>query len=365
MKYWILLLTVGLSVSALAQNSPNISANALFLYRNSNLELEDSSTTRNGIDLQEAEIAFYSDVDPYHKLFLLLAVAPEYEFDSVNNEVTQSWLIEPEVLYFETTQIPGVTIKAGKFKAAFGKHNPQHTHAQAFVESPLAHTQLLGDEGLNDVGLSAAFLVPFSWFSELTLQTLRGEGENAEFNSPQNGDGVGLIRWTNLFDLSEEGTFELGLSGARGQNYLNNSTQLQGIDFTFKWRPIEGGKYHSWIFGIESLRRRLEQPSVNPEISTGSVLWGQYQFAQRWSVALRLENLKTVDSDSTVNSLSLPNETSTRSSVALNFNPTEFSQYRLELGKGKLPPNTNNETDEQRIFLQANFTIGAHPAHAY
>lgn len=369
MKFGSFVFVMLLSVNALAQTadlkSPNVSANALFLYRNSNLETADSSTLRNGIDLQEAEIALYSDVDPYHKLHILLAVAPEYEYDAVNNVVTQSWLIEPEALYMETTQVPGVTFKLGKFKAAFGKQNQLHTHAFPFTEAPLAHSTLLGDEGFNDVGLSASALIPLNWFSELTLQTLRGEGENAEFNSPKSGDGVGVLRWANLWDLSEALTMELGLSGARGQNYMNETTSLSGADVTFKWRPVEGGKYKSWILGFEGLRRNLEQPGVNSEISEGWVLWGQYQFAQRWSIALRSESLKTEDSDGAVNALALPNEKSNRSALALNFHTTEFSQYRLEVGQGKLPPNANGDTEENRIFFQANFTIGAHPAHAY
>lgn len=369
MKYSLLSLVFLFAAQAYSQSSdlksPNVSANALLLYSHSNLNEDDSSTSRNGLDLQEAEIAFYSDVDPYHRLHILLAIAPEYEFDAGTNQVTQEWHIEPESLFMETTQVPGVTFKVGKFKAAFGKQNQLHTHAFPFVEAPIAHSTLLGDEGFNDLGLSAAALLPLSWFSELTVQALRGEGENAQFNSSQNGDAVGVLRWANLWDFSDALTFEIGLSGAGGKNYMTTSTTLAGADLTLKWRPVDGGKYKSWTLGFEALRRKLEQPLVDSEISEGSVLWGQYQFAQRWSVAARAESLSTKDSDGAVNALSLPNETSSRTAAALNFHPTEFSQYRLELGRGKLPPNANGDTDENRIFLQANFTIGAHPAHAY
>lgn len=365
MKTTLLLIILTQSLGALAQSGPSISANALILYQNSNLNRDDNSTKRNGVELQETEIAFYSDVDPYHKLNVLLTVAPKYEFDTAAQKVNQTWAVEPETLYMETTQLPGATLKAGKFKAAFGKHNQLHAHNYPFVEAPLANSKLLGDEGLNDFGISVAGLLPLSWFSELTLQGLRGEGENSEFNSTENGDSVGLVRWTNLWDLSEEHTLEIGFSGAQGKNYLNTKTQLSSIDLTFKWRPLSGGKYQSWTIALEGIQRQIDQPSTLAESSKGGTLWAQYQFAQRWQIGGRIEDLKTENSDSALNSLALPNYKSSRSTLAITFQPSEFSSYRLELGQGELPPNLRNETTEKRIALQTNFTIGAHPSHGY
>lgn len=365
MKTLLFAITSLLSLAAFAQTAPNISANTLLLYRNSNLNREDNSTTRNGLDLQETELAFYSDVDPYHKLNILLTVAPKYEFDATANTLKQSWAVEPEALFVESIQVPWVALKIGKFKAAFGKHNQLHAHAFPFTEAPLANSKLLGDEGLNDVGLSAAALLPIPWFSEITVQALRGEGENAEFNSLNNGDSVGLVRWTNLWDLNDELTFELGASTAQGNNYLRTTTRLQGADLTFKWRPTSGGKYQSGILAFEGLRRQIEQPGTLAETSQGGSVWGQYQFAQRWQAGLRIENLNTENADTAANSLALPNFHSKRSNANITFSPTEFSSYRLEIGQGDLPPNTKNETKEQRISFQANFTIGAHPSHGY
>ncbi len=366
MKSLVLVFFALLSDFAFAQNSPNISANALLLYQNSNLNRDDASPNRNGFDLREAEIAFYSEVDPYHKLNILITIVPEYKFDTASQSIQQTWLVEPETLYVDSTSVSGVLLRLGKFKAAFGKHNQLHSHSFPFIEAPLVNSKLLGPEGLNDVGASVAALLPINWFSEITLQALRGEGENEEFNSPANGDVVGLVRWANLIETSSDSTFELGVSGAQGQNYLRTSTILSGADLTFKWRPTEGGKYRSAIVALEAIRRTLEQPGTNSESSQGVSLWGQYQFLQRWSAGLRIETLSTQGAaDPITRPLALPNKKSSRSAAALVFAPTEFSSYRLEFGQGKLPLNANGEADEKRVFLQANFTIGAHPAHAY
>ncbi|OFZ29193.1 MAG: hypothetical protein A2622_14215 [Bdellovibrionales bacterium RIFCSPHIGHO2_01_FULL_40_29] len=364
----IFLLLFSMTVSAFAQNlkTPNISANALFLYRNSNFHREDLDPVnpdqdRNGFNLREAEFQFDADVDPYTRMTLLLAIHSSY--DASGGAVEEVWTIEPEEGFVESNTIPNTTLKFGKFKATMGKHNTLHTHAYPFIDAPLAHVNLLGDEGLVDVGLSSAILLPIPWFSEVTLQYLRGEGENSEFSSPTTSDGVGLAHWKNLFDLTDALTFEIGASYARGENSLAGTTTLTGADLTFKWRPTEGGKYHSLSWTTEYLARNQSQPGVSDEIGNGLATWVQYQFAERWATTYRYDNLIVENSFDPIN---LPNDTWSRNSVGLNYIPTEFSSYKLEFNQrtGGIASSTG-ETTENALFLQANFTIGAHPSHAY
>jgi hypothetical protein len=348
--------------------SPNISANTLFLYRNSNFHQEDMDPTsldpdqeRNGLSLQEAEVQFYSDVDVYNRLNLLLSIHPEYEGDGTS--VKEKWLIEPEEAFIESNVIPDVTLKVGKFKAAMGKHNQLHTHAYPFIETSLANKNLLGDEGLNDLGVSLAYLIPTSWFNEFTFQYLRGEAENEEFNSATPSDGVALVHWKNLLDLTDELTMEIGASYAEGNNSFRDKTSLMGGDLTFRWRPENGGLYHSLIWSTEYLGRTQGSSTTLNEKVSGFVSWIQYQFAQRWSALYRYDNLVVHDSLDTV---AMPNDTATRNSLALVFMPSEFSSFKMEYDQrhgGKLGP--SNESTEKALFLQANFTIGAHPAHSY
>ena len=157
-RTWFLGLLLAAPVVTFAQSnslkSPNVSANTLFLYRNSNFHQEDSDETRNGFDLREAELMFFADVDPYSRFSVLLSVHPDYKYDAATGKVEQSWAVEPEEVFAESDQIPGVTMRAGKFKAAFGKHNQLHTHSYPFIDAPLANSKLLGEEGLNDAGVS-------------------------------------------------------------------------------------------------------------------------------------------------------------------------------------------------------------------
>lgn len=368
MKLSIFLLLLSLSAEAFAQSlkTPNVSANALFLYRNSNFHKEDTDVVnpdqeRNGFNLREAELQFDSDVDPYTRMSLLLSIHSSYEANA--GVVEEKWSIEPEEGFVESNAVSDMTLKIGKFKAAMGKHNTLHTHAYVFIDSPLANINLLGDEGLNDVGASAAILLPTSWYSEVTLQYFRGEGENAEFSSPTPGDGVGLVHWKNLFDLSDALTMEFGASYAAGANSLHSTTTLTGADLTFKWRPTDGGKYQSLMWATEYLGRTQSQTGVSDENGSGIATWLQYQFGERWAALYRYDNLTV---ENTFDPVSLPDDTSRRSSVGFVYVPTEFSSYKLEYNQrtGGVPSATG-ETTENAVFLQANFTIGAHPAHAY
>ncbi len=357
-------LIYGLNAPCLS--TPNMSLNALFLSRNSNFHKEDVNaaspdTSPNGINLQEAELQFYSDVDPYTRLNVLLSLAPSYVSDGT--KVSEEWGIEPEEAFAESNAIAGVTFKFGKFKAAMGKHNGLHVHAFPLIEAPLANTMLLGDEGFNDAGLSAAVLVPTVWFNEITLQYLRGKGENSEFNSPSPGGGVGLVRWKNLLDFSDDLTMELGASYANGGNSYRKSTSLSGADLTFKWKPTNGGRSQSILWMTEFLSRNQSQEDLADEKGTGLASLLQVQFAQRWSVVYRFDNLVVKE---TFDATNLPNDSWERHSAALVYSPSEFSSFKAEYDQkrgGNL--SASGEATEKSIFLQANFVIGAHPSHSY
>lgn len=365
-RLFLFILVSIFSLNSFCITSPNVNATALFLYRNSNFHKEDANpanldTNPNGLAIQEAELQFYSAVDPYTRLNLLLAVHPSLE--SKGTKIEEKWIIEPEEAFADISALPATGLKIGKFKASMGKHNTLHTHTFTFVEAPLTNTRLLGDEGLNDVGISAAVLLPTSWFSEFTLQYLRGKGENEQFNSPNPNDGVGVTHWKNLFEIDDTTTVEIGGSYASGINSYRKITSLKGADITLKWRPTEGGKYRSVMWAAEYLARTQRQADLDDEVAGGLASWIQYQFALQWVALYRYDYLTFKNSfDTTIE----PNETSTRHSVGLVYSASEFSALKLEFNqrKGGIR-NANNDDTENTLFMQFNLTMGAHPTHTY
>ena len=372
----LLLCTVSVAASAQENASaarrglmnPDISANALFLYTNSNRSnMYDSSSGNgelNGMSLQEAEVQLLSDVDPYTRLNGVLSVHQEAP---VSPARSGEWKIEPEEFYVESIALPLVTLRGGKFKAAFGRHNMMHTHAFPFVDQPLVNQVFFGDEGLNDVGLSAATLLPVGWYSELTAQILSGRTENeSAFNSRSTNANVYVAHFKNLFDLTDDLTLEFGLSDAYGSNEPRDPQQppatgvsnLYGSDLTFKWRPSEGGKYHALIWSTEYMNRQVNR-SLYTNHGVGYASWLQYQFAQRWWVQARSEYVQAREKDPSVTNA--PAEFQRKYSALVGFFPSEFSGARVQYSYLE----DGRETPEHKVYLQLNFTIGAHPAHSY
>lgn len=306
--------------SALAAN-PDTSVNFLGLYRK-------GTQGSNGFFFQESEIHFSSDVDPYLRAVALFAVAPAEN----PAEGAPEFVIEPEEVYLETISLPAWTLKAGKFKAALGRHNVTHTHAFAFVDAPLVSEELLGEEGLNDVGISASFLLPAPWFLELTTQALGGDRDIPS----------GVAQLKSLWELSSDSTLELNAFGTAAQASEEHRSHVLGADLTFKWRPTLGGKYRALIWTGQWLRDNT--PGAE-EHAGGIASWLQYQFSQRWWIQGRIDGF----------------EDSSRQSALLGFFPSEFSGFRLQYDR-----RTGTDAPTEHVArLQWIISIGAHPAHAY
>ena len=344
--------------------NPDISFNALLLYKNGSRSNTFNAEEPNGFALQEAELALYSDVDPYTHLFGVLSIHQEASPNG-SGGFTREYKLEPEEVYFETTALPDLTIKGGKLKAALGKENQIHTHALPFIDESTFLTTILGGEGLNEVGLSASLLIPTSWFTEFTLQALFPHNDDPEalFNSPKANSPVAVERLRNLWDLNEVTTLEWSLSAAQGKGEsLDVGTQtlkqghdvnLYGTDLTIKWRK---DKTQAVVWSTEFLKKHNGTFEGNSnDYGVSSIL--QLQLTERWWLGARAEYLELKKVDSAIAEYTHLK----KYSAIASFNPSEFSSFRLQLDQmnDKLP------TPERRALLQMNFTIGAHPAHAY
>ena len=293
--------------------NPNVGANFI-------LEAQKStSAASDGFRMREAEFSFKSDVDPYFTANMIFSVA---------EESPGTYSVTPEEVYADTTGIPGLTLRFGKFYNAFGKQNRLHTHAYTFVDAPLINTLLLGD-GLNSVGISGSWLIPTAFFSELTIQA----AENL----------YTLAHLKTVFDVSDFATLEVGVSAI--------TRWAWGLDFTWKHRPTDRGQGRrfnlagEWMSG--SLQGFTPAPDPNGLPTQGFDLYSQYEFLPRVYFQYRFDD---------VISHSL-----TRHGILFAYAPSEFSVLRLQADRGFAP----GALPESRIIAQTNFTIGFHPAHDY
>ncbi len=343
--------------SAVQSLNPDTSINFLTLYKQSKRKGSDRTEPDGGFSLQEAELQFTANVDPYLRASILLSVHPAEEDATAGTASSgpaepeeKSWAIEPEEVFLETIALPYVTIKAGRFHTALGRHNGLHAHAFPFIDAPLIHQNLLGEEGLTENGLSASALVPVPWFLEATVQAVQGDSP-ALFASQSASDGATVYRLRNLFELSDASTLDFGFSAAAGQNFYDSRSTVEGVDLTYKWRPISGGKYTALILAGEYLQGAIKGREEGAK-QRGQAAWIQYQFAERWWIQARSEEADAPHQDS---------ERLRKNSALLAFYPSEFSGVRLQLDR----TTGGGEKALDTVMLQGNLSIGAHPAHTY
>lgn len=343
----------------------------------SELELGDHDPDQRGFSLRNAEISLDGAVDPYFKAFANVV----FKLDE-NNETD----VELEEAYGLTTSLPwDLQVKAGQFFAEFGRQNPTHPHAWAFVDEPLVMGRLLGGEGLRNVGARVSWLAPTPFYTELLLGVFNGEGETASsFRNPDNtygrtpvDRGVSALddllyvpRVTSSFDLTDTQTLVVGASGAFGANDSGNNTatQIYGADVYWKWRPEraqQGFPFVSWQ--TEGMYRRYEAgadataglPSENLHDGGfySQLLWG---FHLGWVAGLRGEYV--TGDDSAFDDLD-PEERGNRTRLSPNMTwyPTEFSKLRFQYNYD----HGEEFGDEHSVWLQLELLLGAHAAHKF
>ena len=299
----------------------------------------DNPEERSPIALDEVEIALEAFIDPYAKGRFFIAVTPEE--------------VDVEEGYAQFVTLPwGLTAKAGKTKATFGKANTWHTHARPWADQPLMVTRFLGEEGLADVGLSVSKAIdnPFGAFVEATGEIYSGDVEGS-FGRGSDNDLLYNAHVKFFRDLGENANIEVGTSWARGtlpEGVAHN--RLTGVDLTYRWKPLSGALNRALVARVEAL--------ANERGDFDGTLYGgyasvDYQFARRWFVGARLDRANRFEEDARFRDDAL--------SGTLTFRPSEFSQLRGQFRRTRL----GGDVTFDEFLLQLQFAIGAHGAHPF
>jgi len=321
---------------------------------------DDPSDARQGFNIQELEIAAQSAIDPYLEGAVFLTI-PNLEG------------IEVEEAYLVTTALPGnLQVKAGTFRSQLGRNNTQHLHLQNFTRRPLMTALMFGGDGFRGPGAQLSVLLPTPWFATLY-------GEAFGISAPEAPAGVltfgggGRLGPANLtysavleqfFELGESTSILLAANVATGKAYdcLGTSpcdptmvasprSTLYGGDLFFKWKPPNtAATYASLQWTTEYFARSLAGGGPTEGVAyTEPVL----QIARRFYLGARFD----------VTGLPAGPNLPRRYGYAgsLTFAPSEFSRFRLyaqELTGSGVPSTTV-------VFLQAEYSMGAHGAHPF
>jgi hypothetical protein len=335
----------------------------------------------NGFDMSEAEIALQSAVDPFTRVDLFLSF-PSGETPEV------------EEGFISTLALPGpLQLKGGRFKNAFGKWNGLHTHAFFSVDRPNALVNFFGEESLATDGLSLSVLIPNPWDQYIDLFTEVGSAlEGTSFNNDRrNLTFLEHLAW--FFNTGPNSTLELGLTAARGRAGASEAllqaiddcgggcaglgprgelqSAVNGVDLTYKWKPVRMNVYKSFLWQTEALESRrhldvlmdpLTTPFLDAQVieASGGYSHVEWQFAKRWRVGTRYDWSGFPDDD---------RARERAISGIVRFLPSEFQEIRLQYKRTSRNDDAalrfDGERDDSQLFFQWIPVIGAHGAHKY
>jgi hypothetical protein len=349
----------------------------------------EHSDSREGFNLNYAEITFYSVVDPYFELFAVCHLSEEH--------------VHLEEAYWLTRQLPtGFQLKAGKFLSSFGRINELHTHYWDFADPPLVHQAVFGDEGLNEIGARVTWVAPTEVYLLLGGEMLMGENEasfgRTGFGRPQENINIRGVEGPALFvgylktsvDIDDASVL-LGFSAAHGRTQsdqefssgapagqaLSGSTTVLGGELTVKytldairyisfqseylWRHTDGTSYST------DPLQRVRQSALEKRQS-GLYAQAVAKFGLRMRGGLRFDLLQGNEIVENRLRQDLP-ESLPRFSGMIEFDPTEFSRIRLQYNYDRSRYSETNQqlnrTTIHELSLQVNLAIGAHGAHSF
>lgn len=382
-------------------------------------QLGGHDPNQRGFTVQGVEATFAGSVDPYFRASANVL----FSIDSGGESFT-----ELEEAFMETISLPwNLQLRGGQYLTEFGRHNPTHPHAWAFVDTPLVNGRFLGPDGLRNPGARLSWLMPTPFYSELLFSIQDSHGETAApfrssghhhgdeedeelpftFRHPDNdrgiddpGDLLFAPRYAASFELSDAQTLLFGASAAFGPNSNGGEdaggtdTQVYGVDFTWKWKPTtHSGGFPFVAWQTEAMLRRYEVgafdwaeegPDGLTDVDTGApaVLGSEtltdygiytqvaYGFRKGWVAGLRFDYLWSDEADYERRNLTFNGE-------PVDRDPFRAERWRMspnitwfpsEFSKVRLQYNYDDRKDVGRdhsIWLQFEFVLGAHGAHKF
>ncbi len=351
-----------------------------------NLQGGGHDPRKRGFTLQNAELSLMAAVDPYFTAEAHIV----YFIDPIEGETG----VELEEAFATTSNLPwGLQVEAGHFFTEFGRMNPRHPHQWNWLDAPVINTRLFGPDGMRGTGFRVGWLTPLPWFSELHYGVQNAGGEtmssflaNDEFFGERPIGGLGfedrdvrttedlvhLLRWHNLWEVSDELTASIGVSGLMGPNASgpDGDTLIYGADFLLKWRPKENER--GWPFVVwqtELMKREYGVDPSNPAFITDELEdWGLYSellvgFTKGWAAGVRYD-YATGSGDSVGGRDADPfRDDRHRISPILIWQVTEFSRLRLQYNYDEADHLESGHAHSVWFGLEVMF--GAHPAHTY
>jgi hypothetical protein len=326
-------------------------------------------------NLGESELTMAANIDPMFAGQLTFALTGENE-------------ASVEEAFVRTRELGGgMNVKAGRFLSGVGYLNAQHSHTWDFVDAPLAYQAFFGGQYKPD-GVQVRWLAPFNTFLEVGAEV--GSGRSFPGND-RNKNGFNA---TSVFahagdDIGDSASWRAGLSylrtGAADRAYefdgipnaFSGKSSIWMADAVYKWAPNGNPTQTNFKLQGEYMRRKESGTLASGELADGFAstqsgwyLQGVYQFMPNWRAGLRYDRLSSgtpsigLVENGTLGMDAFPALAAynpKRSSVMLDWSPSEFSRLRLQFARDEARPGAA----DNQVFLQYIMSLGAHAGHTF
>ena len=326
----------------------------------------------DGFSLGETELNLSANVND------LFYASTTIAFDA-SDEGTE---VELEEAYIQTLKLPsGLTLKAGRFFAALGYLNENHSHTDNFSIRPLPYQVYFGGGNYNDDGVQLAVVLPTTTYIQLGGGIFRGGAYPAGGAAH---DGVGAYSAFARFggDIGFSTSWRFGLSYLHADaidqilgpedggfpetlSYTGNN-RLFIADFKFQWSP-QGNINEKYLILQGEFFRRGQTGAYNGILyrghDSGFYIEGVYKFTRGWRFGYRYSqlnperNIPATLLETGLNSMGLTPRTH---SLMVDWARNEFSLVRIQLSR-----DLSQRFADNRIFIQFIMAIGAHSAHNF
>ena len=333
-----------------------------------------------GFTLGESEMGISANIDPQFRGVATLALDP-------------AGGVSVENAFVQTTALgEGLNLKFGRFFSGLGYLNEVHAHAWDFVDQPLVYAALWENQLAED-GVQFKWLAPTETFIELGAEVGKGRGFPGT-DRAKNGSGAGVVFAHIGGDIGIEQSWRAGaslhrtravdresadvpdLSGNPVTNLFSGDSNTAGLDFVWKYAP-NGNISERYLKVQGEYFRRKESGDLTYDTAganstdtfsvtqSGFYLQSVYQFMPRWRIGGRYDRLDPgvaqVGALNAGNVISDYAFTPTRTTLMLDYSPSEFSRLRVQLANDQ----SRQGLADTQFFVQYIMNLGAHGAHSY
>ncbi|MCK9199784.1 MAG: hypothetical protein M0P59_13190 [Gallionella sp.] len=335
-----------------------------------------------GFNLGESELGISASIDADYRGIATLALDPAGGVGVENAFVQTSALGN------------GLNLKFGRYFSGLGYLNEHHAHAWDFIDQPLVYAALWENQLAED-GLQVKWLAPTDTFIELGAELGRGRGFPGS-DRVKNGAGSGVLFAHAGDDIGIEHSWRVGASLHRTRaadrvsdavpdlpgtiggvsNSFSGDSQTTGLDFVWKYAPngnignryvkVQGEYFRRKESGLLTYDTALANVTDSFSVTqNGWYLQSVYQFMPHWRTGLRYDQLApgvaSVGALNAANVIADYGFQPTRTSLMLDYSPSEFSRLRLQLARD----NSRQGLPDNQLFVQYIMSLGAHAAHNY